>query len=173
MTGDSGCIAGLFVHSNHRLCCERSPADWSMPSPISLWGELAAHPSIVARNFQLLNIWSNSFSLQGEAGKWSLSPAHSALIWGEELWQMPAVLLKPHDLPNDCLALCYPQEPSKCWTPSALRDRNGRSQILGNSKKVGELEVYKCFLHFDMDIVSVNLVCTSLSTSFWISYRWN
>lgn len=86
-------------------------------------GEIATHPSTVPRKFQLLDTWPNSFSPQGEAGKWTLSPAHSALLWGGQQWQMPTPLFRPHHLPNCFLALCHPQEPNKCQTASALGGR--------------------------------------------------
>ena len=76
--------------------------------------EIAAHSSTEARKLGVLDIWSNSFSPKGEAGKQSLSPAHSSLNWEEELWLMPAGPFRLHDLPNCCRTLCHTQGPSEC-----------------------------------------------------------
>lgn len=50
-------------------------------------------------------------------------PTQSALSWGKELWQMPALLFRPRALSYGCFALCLSQGTSEPQGSSALRDR--------------------------------------------------
>lgn len=75
-----------------------SPGHLVPLSPFSSLGQARWTPAspAVAGKVEVLDMWPNSFSPEGEPGSWSLSYTHSALSWGKELGQMPALLFRPH-----------------------------------------------------------------------------